>query len=272
MRTAHFSPGHLQTADMKTRWGKAQQWLGADQSDPLADDPEIKMCRCADALAEVIKAWGKQDNLCGSKDRGYCPHHEKGGGDLCGYRRQRIEAASGAIERWAFSHANLAHPMPEPFQNLGFDAVVIDESFYGALLGGFGPAPFKLAASLLVKTDWRAPEWQKKTAFVGDFLTYITDRVFRALDPSSEGRIKKSSFRNRSNPLGNLRKCECQEAADYLFLAKIDPANLIVPGMTQHAAAEVLKAAQERNSLVRKMLKLVELLALTIEGEGDLSP
>jgi putative DNA primase/helicase len=279
MRIAHFSPGHVQTADMVRRWREegqtAEQWLGAEQPDPQS--PAEAMCRCAGALSEVHKAGGSHKDLCGTTKRGFCPHHEKGNGELCGFRRQQIKAADGTVLNWAFSHANLAHPMPAPLKAFGFNAVVIDESpWLTAMLGGFGGASYKLAADFLT-TDftsgvWALPAGHDEGDFPGQLVNHVAARINAALDPAGTGRLRKSALVDITPPLWSAFIGECNEAASLVYRAKIDPSALIIPGMSEAAAAKALKEAKERNSRIAKFSRLFTLVAQTLKCSGDPSP
>ncbi|EPY03227.1 hypothetical protein [Magnetospirillum fulvum] len=287
MRIATFSPGHVQTRDLVDRWGigEARQWLGVDQPDPMMKGQldevgqPIRMCRCAGALAEVIKAGGHQGHLCGSSEtRGYCPYHPNSGGDVCGVFRQHGEAETGAVQNWNFAHTNLAHPIPKPMVRWGFSAAAIDEGFWSAMLGGFG-TPCKIAAQL-VRNSWSAGPWAipdhpgEREGWAGEVVEHVCRLIANAIHDTSEtGRLRRSSFIDPGKPMvGFTFAALLRSAHGYVWRAKIDPTDLITPGMSERAAKAKLKKIIEHNNRVQKTSKLLELMLLTMSGNGDGSP
>ncbi|BAE49461.1 hypothetical protein amb0657 [Paramagnetospirillum magneticum AMB-1] len=275
MGIAHFAPGHVQTADVEQRWGgKAQRWLGTDQPDPSSTD--VRMCRRNDTMSLVLNAGGKQSDLCGSRVRGYCPHHESGDGDLCGYRRQHIVAAEGHVQHWCFTHASLPHPMPEPLKGQGFDEVIIDESPKGQ---GFDEviideSPWlttmigheNILIDSLISKKWIIPD--AESDFVG-LPTHRTNQllqyIIQAFCASGIGRLRKSSMKM-------IRSLECKTVIYYLLRTKIEIADIVTPEMSKAAAERALEAAKSHNALLMKLKQLLELVVLTLEGPGDESP
>lgn len=95
-------------------------WRGMEREDP--ENPAAKMCQRHSLAREVIKAGGKLQDLCGSKQRGYCPFHPKAGG-TCGYKRQEDQQP----KLWVVPHAFLARKPPPQMENV--NALVIDEGW-----------------------------------------------------------------------------------------------------------------------------------------------
>ena len=126
----------------------------------------------------ATEACGTVQSVCGSKARGYCPHHEKGAGEgVCGVRRQAIAAAADAhIKVGVIPHAMLDKALPAALQRPkrkimadgqeievvqdAFDMVVVDEAPWPGMFGGVGPHPYTMPLDLLMRDlvgDWAVP-------------------------------------------------------------------------------------------------------------------
>ena len=97
----------------------AALWRGFERDDPGALG--VKMCPRSDVARDVMEAGGSISDLCGSKQRGFCPFHPAVGG-ACGYRRQ-MELKP---KIWVFAHALLEKRVPAAMESA--DALIVDEA------------------------------------------------------------------------------------------------------------------------------------------------
>jgi hypothetical protein len=217
-------------------------------------------------MAEVIKAGGHPATLCGPKDDEYCPHHEESGGDLCGYRRQYIEAASGKIQNWIFPHANLVRRVPGPFKESKFDATIIDESPWLSMVHAD-----RLYADYLL-SDWTTGVSSHDDSYpLRKFVNGFCRRVNNAMTLAGVGRLRKSHFKVSESQL-LLTACDFRNASSLVLNFMIDLDGLIEPGMSKSSAAKTLKQAKKINIKAIKTAKALELASLTLFGHIEKSP
>jgi hypothetical protein len=172
-RIAYVVPEHKLADDVCSRFNAmagqdiARVWRGISRPDPV--DTNFTMCRRPVEANLVQLAGGEIASLCGSSRRGsLCPHHPQAGG-ACAYVRQRqakpqiwivpaallIRAVPGAMQRAAVAseiddRAYAAHPP-------AFDLLVLDESPFLGLLGGFDGEGFHVPLDWLDPAQWEIP-------------------------------------------------------------------------------------------------------------------
>lgn len=180
-RCVFISPDHNLAEDIAGRFRTmcpdvpCQVHLGIERPDPDApgfDDPaitpenKIKMCRRLADVLEIITAGGSISTLCGSKKRGFCPHHpdhpEATPGMICGRQKATTikegllilagpEALSQAPPSSFARHVNVETADGEKKRATlpPADILIADEPRLLSNLGGVGELPYDVTATEL---------------------------------------------------------------------------------------------------------------------------
>jgi putative DNA primase/helicase len=278
VRLAIFLPGHAQAGDFLQRCNAtaglelARVWRGLEQPDP--DVPEETMCRRTGAVDEVVKAGGAWDDVCGSRKRGHCPFHEKGGDQaICGYRHQILAARFGAERVWILPHAMLGRRPPKALKDFGLSAVVIDESPWLGMIHGCGEAVYAVTVDTLARI-WDVPDYEGETrGWASERLNFLCRRVLDGIGDQEKGRLQPSNFRPRPGaPFAGLSAAASLEARGLVLRMKKDPGPEVVPGWNYDTAKPKMVPFQIWNGVLFRLARFFDLLAKTIEGDGELSP
>lgn len=279
-----FVPDHALAGEMAGRVRaevgpnvEVEVYRGMDQPDPAAPagNPR-KMCRRSADAGEVREAGGELADLCGSSKHGHCPHHPGAGGD-CGYRRQAAKAESGAVRVWVLTHAMLGRDAPPPLRRHttgpagdkvrvpAADFVAIDERFWPAMLGGFGPAPVAVpAAALDTATFPTVPDG------AGDIAPGSADGHVRKVLGLLSGVLAKATSGGRIGratlEAAGLTAGACREAGVYVYRCKAALPVGALPRASTGTVAGLLGPLTAENRRVLRVHKLLEVAADVLAG------
>ena len=250
-------------------WGEeiALEWNGIDQPDP--QHPEEKMCRRADAAAELFAVGGQLQLLCSSL-MSHCPHHPATAGSAaCGYQRQQLEARQKA--RVVIIPATMLTGAPPPALRrsnrsaLGdFDLLVIDEGPWLGFLGGHDAEPQGAAVT------WLDPRWwaEQETRARGEdraFAIETLSRLHHLCNDRAFGEISQEVLRE-----AGLRWPDLTRARRILWRWKQNLRPLVKPGASRGAVTRALARVAEINRRVLAIANILDKVAWSLRG--DLAP
>jgi putative DNA primase/helicase len=275
---AVFVPDHFMSAEMAARLRtglpgvNVEVWLGTDQPDPAAPTgAPYAMCQRGGDAKAVQQAGGSLSDLCGSRKRGFCPHHPDAAG-TCGYIAQGRKA--GSVRVWVLTHAMLGRPAPSWLRRNGrgtgagqagraaaADLVVIDESFARALLGGPVSVP-------LGDTDPTA--WPTVPDAAGDIAPGFADARLRFVLGRLHGVIAGAANQQRLTRAGlrsaGLSAQDCKAAIGFALRCKAPLPNAALPTSGTGKVAGLLAAVAGANRRVLRVDRLLRTAASVLDG------
>jgi hypothetical protein len=262
--------GHGLATRINEEYGEdiALEWNGTDQPDPQA--PEQKMCRRADAAADLIAAGGELQLLCSSKTS-CCPHHPStAGSQCCGYQRQQLQARQG-IRAWILPATMLTSAPPVALRRsnnraiLGdFDLLVIDEAPWFAFLGGHDAEPEGAPSAWLNPNWWQEQETKANAENKHTVLDTLT-RLHGVIASRDLGEIPEQALFD-----AGINADDVARARRILWRWKQDLRPLVRPGATRSVLNRAIAAAAQINQRVLAVGNLLDKVARRLRG--DLAP
>ncbi|MFA6241331.1 MAG: hypothetical protein WC655_10400 [Candidatus Hydrogenedentales bacterium] len=278
-RIAYFVPEHGLAAGIEYRLNAlagsplAVTWRGTAQPNP--NDPSETMCAQLDALKLVEAAGGKREDLCGSRERGYCPRHPAvAGATTCAYQEQ---IARKDIRCWIMPASMLSAPPPktmrrplvttqsgEAKQPRHFDIVVIDEAPWGAMMCGFGATPYTVSLDDIRPENW-LPQ-RRDTEFEGageQCLRSVLAELHSFVAQMPHG---VSFDRELFEILHDVLAHEVREARRFMWRCHTDPGKLISPGMSCDEIRAAISGIAANNARVRRIARFLSIVADLLDG------
>ena len=247
-------------------------WRGLNQPDPNAPaGAGWQMCRRSADVALVSEAGGRVSDVCGSRRRGFCPHHTAVGG-ACGY----IAQGQARNRVWVMPHAMLSKAAPDAMRRFMKDSagnkaelppadlVVIDESFWRALLAGTGARPFTINPSNL-----SAPVLANVPDHRGEIPDYQSKRLARVLGALANliASTALGAAVDRSALSGaGFCASDLKDARVLAFRCKVPLPAGTIPGGAAGTVANVLGASARDNRVVMGVARLLEVAGGIAEG------
>lgn len=295
-RVVYVVPDHPLAVDLAARFRAmfpdvpCQIHLGIERPDPDApgfddpavpDDDKIPMCRRLADVLEVLAAGGAITALCGSKARGFCPHHPRHPDatleTVCG--RQKASTIKGGLVFLA-GPAALTQAPPGGFRRSvevevegekkriflpPADIVVADEPRMLSMLGGCADRPYDAALPALTKPLRRFPgeaatgDDEVNAADVADALYHLVCEV----SALPYGPLRADAIRR----LAKARDWSRIRRSALTF--KADPENHVRPDTPAGTLYATLKKLRDHNGRLFLIARLTRVLAGAAEALDD---
>ncbi|MFT8246533.1 hypothetical protein [Roseomonas sp. BN140053] len=284
-RVAFVVPDHRLAAEAQARLaaelGSAATvatWPGQDQPDPNV--PGERMCRRPAEARAVQRVGGELSTLCGGPRVGMCPFHpdNPAGTAACGYRAQGTAARAARVV--VLATANLSRAAPKALRRREtdaagvvrelppFDLVVLDEAFWPALLGGFGPEPVAVSLADLEPALWAGvpARGSEPAGWAAGHVQAALGALAKAVGASTPGDgLSKAALQ----AAGLRSPGECSTAREYVWRCKQDVAGTVgrlLQPQDDAALSQTLAPLADTNRRVLAVARLLDIAGDILAG------